>query len=170
MSGGGKRPIPKELRLLKNDKAHAHRYANKEEPEPSSELPEAPETLSEAAREIFDDFVERVSKMYPPSETDINMIVRYARLGERVKHYDYILRTEGDVYEGHVVDKNGEVHVSCVKVRPEVKMLKDCEDSQHKIELEFGLSPSSRCRINLKPQKKIEKENPFSSIKKKKLG
>ncbi|MCK5603044.1 P27 family phage terminase small subunit [Candidatus Pacearchaeota archaeon] len=163
MAPPGRKPTPKELRLLKNDKAHAHRYADKEEPRPSDGIPIAPDYLSERAKEIFTDFVERISAMYNASETDMDIMVLYANNKEQLESYELTLRTEGSTFEGYVIDREGEAHLKSVRARPEIAMLKECKSVQMKILAEFGLSPSSRCRINLKPKKK-EKKNPFDAI------
>ena len=155
----GRKPDPAPIRLLKNDKNNAHRYKDKQEPVPSDEPPVAPEYLSVRAKEIFNKFVKLVEEMYPVSETDINMIVRYARLGERIEAYDGYLRRTGDTYET----------INDTKPKPEVKMMQDCEDRQHKIEVEFGLSPSSRARVNVKPKEK-KKQNSFGALNKTKNG
>jgi len=163
MGPRGKKPLPKDLRLLKNDKAHAHRYADKEEPTPSDGRPISPEYLSERAAEIFTDFVERISVMYDPSETDMDVMVLYANNKEQLESYELTLRAEGSTVEAYVIDKDGDAHLKSVRARPEVAMLKECKSVQMKILAEFGLTPSSRCRINLKPKKK-EKKNPFGVI------
>lgn len=157
----GRKPDPTALRLLKNDKAHTHRHKNKVEPLPSEERPMAPDYLSARAKEIFEDFVNRVEEMYPVSETDMDIIVLYANNKEQLEHYEFMLRTEGSTFDVWVLNKKGESFVSGVRARPEVSMLKECKAMQLNILREFGLSPSSRTRVNIKPKKK-EKLNPFA--------
>ena len=146
------------LRLLKNDKAHAHRYADREEPNPSDTSPLAPHYLSERAADIFNDFVLRVEEMYPVSETDTDIVVLYANNKEQLESYELFLRTNGST-----VETETRYGVS-VKARPEIAMLKDCKATQLKILMEFGLSPSSRSRVDLSKGKKKtgKKSNPFA--------
>lgn len=161
MSGiPGAKPLPKQLRLLKNDKAHAHRYVGKEEPDPSNTSPLAPEYLSERATEIFNDFVCRVEEMYPVSETDMDILVLYANNKEQLESYELFLRTEGSTV---TTDTR---YGTSVKARPEIPMLKECKSLQLNILREFGLSPSSRSRIDLsKGKKKKDKTNKFAKKK-----
>ena len=149
----GRPPDPKAIRLLKNDKAHAYRYAGKEEPEPSETRPQAPEYLSVRATEIFEDFVMRIEEMYPASNTDLDIIVLYANNKEQLESYELTLRELGSVYET----------VGGIRARPEVSMLKECKALQLHILREFGLSPSARSRINIKT-KAPKAENPFAAV------
>ena len=161
MGDRGPVPTPKALRLLKNDKAHAHLYKDIVEPIPSGGRPEPPSYLSERAREIFIDFVNRIEDMYPPSDTDMDTIVLYSNNKEQLECYELVLREEGSTYE--VIDKLGNI---IRKARPEVTMLKDCKALQVTLLREFGISPSARGRVNLKP-KETKKENPFAAVSKK---
>lgn len=147
----------KSLRLLKNDKAHAHRDNNKSSLVPSSNKPVPPDYLSVRAKEIFIDFVDRVEELNLASETDLDVIILYANNKEELESYELTLRTEGVTYE-----INGLYGIT-LKARPEVAMLKQCKDLQLKILKEFGLSPSSRKNIKVKP-KEVKKENPFAAI------
>ncbi len=157
-------PDPRHIRLLKNDKAHAHRYANREEPIESPGRPHAPEYLSDRAREIFNDFVQRIDEMYPASETDLDIIVLYANNKEQLESYEMFLRKNGSTFEVlSPPDKKGVMHAMSVRARPEVTMLKECKALQLRILTEFGLSPSSRSRVNLKkPADKAE--NKFGAM------
>ena len=163
----GAKPIPKAIRLLKNDKAHAHRYANKQEPEPSSDRPQAPVYLSIRAKEIFEDFVQRIEEMYPASETDMDIMVLYANNKEQLEYYELFLREKGSTFERmSPPNRNGDQFVMGVSARPEVSMLKECKALQLRILTEFGLSPSSRGKVNIKPAT-TKAENPFAALNKK---
>lgn len=147
----------KSLRLLKNDKAHAHRDNGKSSLTPSSNKPIPPEYLSVRAKEIFIDFVDRIDELHPASETDLEAIILYANNKEELEWHELTLRTEGVVYEVP------SLYGVTLKARPEVAMLKQCKDLQLKILKEFGLSPSSRKNIKIAP-KETKKENPFAAI------
>lgn len=163
----GTRPRdPKPIRLLKNDKAHAHRYADLVEPEPVDARPQAPDYLSERAAEIFEDFVQRIEEMYPASETDLDIIVLYANNKEQLEYYENMLRIEGSTVKLYSKPNNeGEVFLISVRARPEIAMLRECKLLQFKILREFGLSPSSRSSVNLKPPAAKE-QNPFGAMAK----
>ena len=117
----------KSLRLLKNDKAHAHRDNAKSALIPSSNKPIPPEYLSVRAKEIFIDFVNRIDELHPASETDLDVIILYANNKEELESYELTLRLEGVVYE------ISGLYGITLKARPEVTMLKQCKDLQLKI-------------------------------------
>lgn len=147
-----------ELRLLTNDKAHAHRHKGNEELEPSSDLPVAPRTLSERGTEIFNEFVDLISQMYAPSKTDTDMIVTYANNQEQLESYEYTLRTEGSTYDFETQ------YSSSVKARPEVAMLHQCKTLKINMLAQFGLSPSSRSKVKIDKTPGKKKANPFSEM------
>lgn len=151
------------LRLLKNDKAHAHRYKDIVEPKASSQRPVPPYYLSDRARQIFLEFVDRIAEMYQPSQTDIDAIILYANNKEQLESYELFLRENGSTYE--YMTQYG----SQIKARPEVAMLEKCKSLQVSLMKEFGMSPCSRSRVKLK--KPTEKRvNPFSAVGKQKQG
>ena len=146
-----------KIRLLKNDKAHAHRYKDVESVTGSFERPIAPDYLSDRAKEIFNEFVERVEQMYQVSDTDLDTFVLYANNQEQLEMLENVLRVEGVTYE--LPTQYG----ITLKARPEVAMHKQCKDLQLRILKEFGLTPGSRSRVKI-PKKVEKKENPFAAI------
>jgi P27 family predicted phage terminase small subunit len=153
----------KPLRLLKNDKAHAHRYKDAIDAKPSDKLPLPPDNLSERAKEIFIEFVSRVAEMYQPSDTDVDAIVLYANNKEQLESYEIFLRENGSTFEQFTQ------FGSVIKPRPEVSMLKDCKALQVTLMKEFGMSPSSRSKVKLK-KPETKKVNPFSQVNNQKQG
>lgn len=157
-------PDKDKLRLLKNDKAHAHRYKDVIEPKGSSLRPEPPYDMSERAKQIFIEFVLRIEEMYQPSQTDVDCIALYANNKEQLESYELFLRENGSSYE--YTDKFGN---TVFKARPEVAMHERCKSLQIALMKEFGMSPKSRTTIKLK--KPAEKRvNPFSAVSKQKQG
>src|SRR5665648_19847 len=155
----GSIPDPKALRLLKNDKAHAHRFVGIEEPEPSSERARPPERMSERAIEIFEEFVKRVEELYPCSQTDAYAISLYANNQEQLESYELELRLEGSTVK--VCNLEGDI-VS-IKIHPLLGALEKCKALSLSILKEFGLTASARKKINIKPAAKKD-ENPFAAL------
>jgi P27 family predicted phage terminase small subunit len=163
--GGGRRPTPAPLRLLKNDKAHAHRYVGRDEPVPSDSRAVAPESLSPRAKELFEDFVQRVEEMYPCSQTDLYSIVLYANNHEQLEYLENYLRENGLTYEEVKFVKTGKdtgVETFAIKTRPEAMIHKQCKDFELKILTEYGLTPSSRARVPQKPKAAVS--NKFADL------
>lgn len=153
----GRKPDPPELRLLKNDKAHAHRYKDDNPPAPSASKAIVPDTLSERAKEIFAEIVQKIEEMYPCSETDAYALTLYANNHEQLEYLENYLRVNGITYESE--SKWGIL----VKKRPEVDIHKQCKDFELRILAEFGLTPSARSRVNL-PKKPEKKKNAFADL------
>lgn len=167
MSIGGKKPDPIALRLLKNDKAHAHRYANREEPEGSLDRPIAPITLCEQEKIYFYEFVAKIEEMYPASATDTDFIAIYASAKAQADHLTMVLKEKGHTVEVPIVNQQKEIIGYKVAARPEVKMLNECRRTMLDIGQQFGMSASARCRINtkaLKPATTKKEDNPFAKL------
>jgi len=155
--GSGRKPDPPHLRVLKNDKAHAHRYKDRNEPEPSDTRASAPASLSPDAKVFFDEMVERIEEMYPCSATDSWALVLYANNHEQLLYLENYLRVKGLTYESDTQ------WGTTIKKRPEVEIHKQCKDFELRILTEFGLTPSSRARVNI-PKKPEPKKNPFADL------
>lgn len=145
------------IRLLKNDKAHAHRDKDKVRPIVSSEIPVAPLTLSIRAQEIFTEFVKRIDELGLASESDIDIITLYATNQDQLEYLESILKEEGLTYTSQ--NRNSEY---CIKPRPEVAMLERCKALKFKILAEFGLTPSARKRVPIKVKEKGNSQNKFA--------
>ena len=158
MAGPGRKPFPEHIRLLKNDVAHRHRYVGVNNPEPSSSKAVAPESLSPRAKVIFDEIVAEIEEMYPCSETDSRSLVLYANNHEQLEFLELYLRENGVTYE------QVSMHGSTWRKRPEVDMHKQCKDFELRILVEFGLTPSSRCKVKNVPKDAGKKKNSFADL------
>lgn len=163
--GGGRRPTPTHLAVV--DKNHAYRHHA--QPEPSKDWPEAPERLSDAAKAIFNNLVETIAELYPPSASHVEMLALYAEHKELAVFLDAFLRG----YDEEEDKETGELkHVyrgltylsgnGMIRSRPEVQMLKDERKACTDILREFGLSPSAQRSV--KVEKKQAVKNAFADL------
>ena len=150
-------PDPVEIRELKNDKAHAHRYAGIEHPKPSISKAVPPAGLSESATIYFNEIVEQIEEMYPCSKSDSYALTLYANNHEQLLYLEQYLRLNGLTYE---VDTMAS---TIIKPRPEVAIHKECKFFEMKILNEFGLTPGGRAKIKIKPKEK-KKTNAFADL------
>lgn len=169
----GRRPNITALHVV--DKAHANRHYN--QPEPSKDWPVAPEYLSEPAKVIFNNLVDTIAELYPPSASHVEMLALYAQHKELEVYLDSFLREDELIeiknpitgeYEFKTVQRGltyrtknalGEL---MIKPRPEVKMLQDARKACSDILKEFGLSPSSQRSVKI--EKKKVQENAFAKL------
>lgn len=153
------------LRLLKNDKAHEHRHAGKVEMEPSLELPEAPASMPEREKEIFNDLLEIIGEMYTPSRTDLDMMILYCNNQTQLEHYEGILREEGSTIKVTKFNEQTEKEmILSVKARPEVAMLHSCKKLKIELLGHFGLSPLSRGKVKMQKATGKKSDNPFNNL------
>lgn len=154
MAGTGRgNKTPPDLRVLRNDKAHQHRYKDEdvEVRNPVSSL-EPPETLAERAKEIFTETVALLDKEYQLCEADVNILVIYSNNQEQLEALEMYLRENNVTYEeetqwGYKVHK-----------RPEVDIHEKCKNTAVKILESFKKLPKKKVGTG--------KANPFSAFSK----
>ena len=180
---GGKLPVPTHIRLLKNDKAHAHLHKNELQFTPGTVV--APDTLSDPAKEIFYGMVARLEELGIASPAHTEMLAMYAQNAETVEYLNAFLRGMEDVqvkvfkgfddkgkpqfeYEwvhqqrGFTYRTTNKLGELMIKNRPEATILADCQNRCIKILDSFGLSPVAAVRVKVKPQQK--KVNAFADL------
>ena len=142
----GRAPIPEHLRLLKNDKAHAHRYVTKDGFEGiDMNNVRPPSNMGEAAKKIFMETFNKLDENYQLSVLDIDLLVLYSNNQEQLEAVELILRQEGLCYETSFG----------VKERPEVKIHNNCKMLSMKLIQEFKKFPRKT---------KSAAENPFAKF------
>jgi P27 family predicted phage terminase small subunit len=147
---------PPDLRILKNDRAHAHRHAGVESVEPSKSKAKPPKNLSIRAVEIFNEIVELIEEMYPCSKTDSYALGLYANNHEQLEYYEEFLKANGSTFISTFREEE------TPKARPEYGMHKDCKALELKILAQFGLTPVSRNNVKIKAAPK--KKNAFADL------
>lgn len=157
----GRKPMPTHLAIV--DKAHAYRHHN--QPMPSKDWPVAPEYLSIVARDIFNNLLETISELYPPSASHVEMLTLYAQHKEVALFLDGFLRgidEDTGLMRGHTYTTKNRLGEVMIKPRPEVLMLKDARKACADILREFGLSPSSQRSVKI--EKKTAVKNAFADL------
>lgn len=155
MSTPGRKPLPSHLAVV--DKNHAYRHHN--QPEPSKDKPVAPDYLNEGEKIIFNEMVETISVLYPPSASHTEMIALYAQNKTLAQFLDYKLKVEYGATSYTTEDKFGNI---LYKPYPEVQQLAVARKACSDILREFGLSPSSQRSVKVEKQKPAE--NAFAKL------
>lgn len=135
---------PPDLRLLKNDKAHAHRHVDKDKGNDcyldlDKVLP--PEEMGSRAKEVFSDTLYKLTEQYQLNIFDIDVLVIYSNNQEQLEAMETLLRCEGVVYD----TPHG------IKERPEVKIHKDCKTIALKMLQDFKKLPKKQKAVNSNP-------------------
>ena len=108
---------------------------------PADALPEMPDWLSDAAAEIWDDIVPKLSKDGKLDVVDEGLLAQYCTVKARMIKAQQHIDEFGETYM--TKGKHGDMY----RFRPEYTIVKDCQKELREITKEFGLSPNSRRKL-----------------------
>lgn len=150
----GRKPKPTNLKLLTGNPGK--RPINKSEPKPDRCIPAPPEHLSKHALVEWGRITEHLFRLGLLSDVDRAALAAYCQT------YGRWVEAEGELKASGLMIKttNGNVIQS-----PLVGIANKAMELMHKFLTEFGMTPSSRSRIGVKPSGE-EKQNPFGALKK----
>lgn len=129
---------------------------NKDAPAAISDLPEAPEWLSDRAAEIFLQIVGIIDAMQIASASDVKMLALLASRLEEVEVTTAVIEDLGRTYT--TVNQTGSV---MYRSRPEVAHRNEAMRHAQSLLAEFGLSPAARSKVSVNGDKD---ENPFKAL------
>ena len=138
MSTPGRKPKPTALKILEGNPGC--RKLNENEPKPLPIIPDCPEWLSGKAKKIWEKLAPMLENMGVLTEADEIALAAICSLYARYKDLEKVIDKKG------YTEKNSR---SGVKPVPEFAMSRDCLKLLKSFLSEFGLTPSSRSRINL---------------------
>lgn len=150
--GGGSRPLPTALKLLKGTHQSC-RDADNTPPVNLSAMPAPPEHLNYRAAEIFRQLSVYLHGMKILSVEDSIMLGLLAARLEEVEEHTETIESEGYVY---LTNKG------LWKSRPEVGMRNEAMRHAQSLLIEFGLSPAARSRVSA--QLGDKPDNPFAIL------
>ncbi len=131
----GTKPMPRNMRLIKGGRTDR---LNRDEPIVEVSIPDAPETLSDEAREIWYDIAPKLARMRVMTEADTHALemycesyVEWREATDRVREGGMVVRSPN----GHPIQN------------PYLSIKNKAQERCLKILAEFGLTPSSRTRV-----------------------
>lgn len=143
--GKGRKPTPSHLKLVRGT-ARADRGA-KNEPHPERARPSAPETMSDRGREAWGYVVAVLDRMGVLTEADAMAVELLCEArADWLDARDEIEAAGGPTYESI----NAETGAKLIKSHPAVAMRNDAARRLQSLLAEFGMSPSSRSKVNAK--------------------
>lgn len=146
----GRTPLP---RGIKEAAGLRKSQINREEPEPSTDLPEPPDWLSSEAKKVFLDLRERIQRMKFASADHTEMLALCAYSLVEVRELSKVIKKDGRTYSAK--NRNG---VLMVKHRPEVRLLVEAMRRSQTLLAEFGLSPAAQQRVRVTAAKAQKRE------------
>ena len=116
---------------------------SRHEPKPPPDAPECPDWLDEQAKSAWQQLLPQLQQMGVLSRIDANALARYCQFFARWKKAEQFLAKHGDVYP--IKDEQGKVR--CLQQVPQVAIAHKLGALLTRLEQEFGMTPSSRTRI-----------------------
>lgn len=128
-------------------------------PQPAHELPTCPDWLDDEAKACWKELIPQLDAMDVVTKVDGLMLTKYCQLWSRWKKAEMFIQRYGNSYP--IKHENGSV--KCFVQYPEVGIARTVAMQLARLGAEFGLSPSSRTRINVpvRPQPMSDHEMEF---------
>lgn len=136
------KPLPTKLKVLRGT-ARKNRI-NKDEPDPTPEIPEAPEHLSDEALKEWHRITKELDKVGLISQLDRTELAMYCQAYGRWVKYEKIVAETGELYES---EKGG------LQQSPAMWVVNRAMEQCHKFLSEFGMTPSSRSKVSATKKK-----------------
>jgi P27 family predicted phage terminase small subunit len=144
----GRKPKPVELRIIEGNRGH--RKIPENTPKPTPVRPDRPGWLLPYAKREWSRVVPVLEKLGLLTELDRGVLAAYCQAWARFKQAEDVLNKQGFVT---VTDKGNVVQ------RPEVSISRNAVQTMIKCAAEFGMTPSSRGRIELPEAKTTDEDD-----------
>lgn len=119
----------------------------KEDLLPPVEIPSAPACLSRDAADIWLTTTMELAKLGIIARIDVHQIAAYCNIVSRMQKAQAVLDEHDLIYETHS-EKTG----TMFRVRPELKIIQDCEKLLARYAAEFGMTAASRTKLKGDPR------------------
>lgn len=148
------KPKPTSLKLI--DGNRGKRPLNKGEPKPrpaanktgqSVEYPKPPNYLDRIAKAKWRELIPELDRLGLLTVVDLDMFALYCEAHSDCRRLKRIIQEEGETF----TNDKGEI-----KRRPETTLYKEAVLTERMIAVEFGLSPSSRSRIDVSKKEEAD--------------
>lgn len=152
---GQRGPKPTPTAILRR---RGSRRANsrKGEPQPERKRPVCPRWLGQVAKACWKQIIPQLEHMGVLTRIDAQALVRYCVLWSRWVKAEQFIAEHGETYPL----RDNEGRVKCLQQFPQVAIAHRLSIALTKIESEFGMTPSSRTRIEVDPALLSQRETP----------
>ena len=163
-------PSPKKTAAQRRLEGNpGHRPINQDEPKPDSSKPQCPSWLDKVAKTEWALVCPRLHEIGMLSKVDKTALSGYCAAYSRWVTAEKVLIADGLTYKYEVFDRQGEVINTKIEVRPEVKIAQDSLRQVRMFCAEFGLTPSSRGKMQV-PGAGKEPDGPMEKALQPKYG
>jgi len=135
-------------------KLHGSRQVEqrKGEPIPPSGRPRCPTFIDDHAKQAWKQLIPQLEQMGVLSKIDKNALIRYCQTWSRWRNCAEFINEHGETYP--LKDNNG--NIKCLQQWPQVGIYNKLSDSLLRLEAHFGLTPSARASITVKPARPVQ--------------
>ncbi len=146
----GRKKIPTQLKKIAGTDRKDRSLKNEMVVSEVISMPEAPSFLNDYAVAEWQLVTNQLADLKMLHEVDLALLSAYCR--EMGMYFEMVEVLKGGQIE-RTYDRDGRLRAS--KLKPEVKISRDCLDRAMKIAVQFGFTPSARASI---PQPEIKEE------------
>ena len=156
----GRKPKPTQLKVLSGTDQPCRINPNEAKSKPVDKVPSAPKWLSSLGKKIYKDTTRQLMASKVLTPVDLQMLITYCQ--EYANYIEIMMMFQpdknGNVQQERVIltkTKQGTMH----QVNPLIKIAQASLDKAKSIGVEYGLTPSSRSRVN---QVKEDEQDEFT--------
>jgi len=147
----GRKPKPTRLKIIQGNPGK--RPLNKNEPQPERRLMRAPSHLSEEAKKEWRYMAAKLFKMGLLTELDRPALAAYCQAYGRWVNAEKVLNEKGPLYK---------TDTGTIRQSPMLWVANKALEQMYKFLTEFGMSPSSRSRVQVVGKK--DNKNEFARL------
>jgi P27 family predicted phage terminase small subunit len=159
----GRRPLPTALKKLRGNPGK--RALNPSEPKPAAKAPEMPPDLPELAQTEWETIVPLLMKLNVLTEVDGKALAAYCYLYARWAQAEKEVADRGILLDEPIVNAIGIEIGSKTKANPAVGIADRTLARMKSYLVEFGLTPASRSKLRIEPEKSADPLDIYLSRK-----
>lgn len=138
-------PAPTPTAILKTRGSKMAKYERTREPQPTPDAPPCPAHLDKPERAAWDDLAPKLAAMGVLTSVDGNALERYCVLWVRWRKVSEFIAKYGETYP--IKDDAGKI--KCFMPFPQVAIVNKLGEALLRLEVQFGLTPAARARIEV---------------------
>ena len=146
----GRRPKPTIVKKLEGNPGCRPLPKNEPKPKQVAGLPPCPKHLKGLARRCWTRVGTQVVKMRVMTEADVDALEVLCLTYQEYREAFAVIETQGQTYMVPRYRDDGSVFEE-PKIRPEARIVSDAGKRLRMLYVEFGLTPSSRARVQVTP-------------------
>jgi len=158
----GRKPKPTQVKKLTGNPGK--RKLNEREPQPPAPELRAPDWLVNQAKKEWDRLAPLLARVKVLTQADRDALAAICQLQAQVIEATETLRKSGTILEKEIFSRKGEPLGEILVLHPANKVQMDCIKQLRSLWEQFGLTPSSRARVQTTPEQATRKD-PITALR-----